>query len=92
MASRILPRYPRPILGQEVEEAIHQALGAASVCWSETPQGVFDSTRCKQIGAELLDIVISYAQTYPKPGQPGYQRRMHSSTGGRRRRWRLVRG
>jgi hypothetical protein len=36
------------------EELIFQALGAASMCWSGTPSGVFDSTRCKQIGDELI--------------------------------------
>jgi hypothetical protein len=37
------------------EQAIFQALGAASVCW-ENPggAGVFDSSRCKEIGDALL--------------------------------------
>jgi hypothetical protein len=41
-----------------VHEAIFEALGAASVCWS-TPEGagVFDSERAKQIGDELLDLL-----------------------------------
>lgn len=42
--------------GEELtlESAIHQALGAASVCWS-TPEGagVFDSERAAVIGATL---------------------------------------
>jgi hypothetical protein len=36
------------------QAAIFQALGAASVCWSETPSGIFDSTRAKEIGEKLL--------------------------------------
>lgn len=36
------------------EELIFQALGAASMCWTGSPSGVFDSTRCKQIGDELI--------------------------------------
>lgn len=32
-----------------IEELIGQSLGEASVCWSQTPQGVFDSTKCKAI-------------------------------------------
>jgi tRNA(Ile2) C34 agmatinyltransferase TiaS len=36
------------------EELIFQALGAASMCWTGTPSGTFDSTRCKQIGDELI--------------------------------------
>lgn len=36
--------------------AIFQALGAASVCW-EHPEGagIFDSTRCRDIGLALLN-------------------------------------
>lgn len=38
-----------------VEEAVFAALGAASVCWETTEgAGAFDSSRCKQIGEELL--------------------------------------
>ena len=38
-----------------IEEAVFQALGAASACWETLGNaGVFDSTRCKQIGDELL--------------------------------------
>ncbi len=36
------------------EELIFQALGAASMCWTGAPSGTFDSTRCKQIGEELI--------------------------------------
>lgn len=37
-----------------LESAVFQALGAASMCWSETPKGIFDSTRAKEIGEALL--------------------------------------
>jgi hypothetical protein len=40
-----------------LEEAVFQALGAASTCWSETPAGVFDSDRAKQIGDALVAFV-----------------------------------
>jgi hypothetical protein len=38
------------------DEAIHRALGAASVCW-ETPEGagVFDAERAHQIALDLAD-------------------------------------
>ncbi len=39
------------------ESAIFQALGAASMCWSETPKGVFDSTRAKAIGEALVEFL-----------------------------------
>lgn len=33
--------------------AIHQAMGFASVCWTERPTGVFDSTKCHEAALEL---------------------------------------
>lgn len=41
-----------------IETAVFQALGAASVCWeSMAGTGVFDSTRAKEIGDELLAVI-----------------------------------
>lgn len=37
-----------------IPAVVFEALGAASVAWEETPQGVFDSTRAKVIGEALL--------------------------------------
>lgn len=53
------PEKPEPILprAETLDQAIFTALGAASMCWSEAPKGVFDSTRAKQIGEELADYV-----------------------------------
>ncbi len=33
---------------------IMTAIGEASMCWSETPKGVFDSDKAQQIGEKLL--------------------------------------
>ena len=41
-----------------LEEAVFQALGYASMCWSETPTGVFDSTAAKSAG----DAFIAYVE------------------------------
>lgn len=41
------------------EELIMTALGEASMCWSETPSGVFDSTKAAQIGKKLLADIKS---------------------------------
>lgn len=60
MTERILPEYDVVNL-RELREAIFQALGAASVCWEETPPGVFDSDRAAQVGNELVKIVLQYA-------------------------------
>lgn len=44
--------------GTPLSEAVFMALGAASVCWDDmTGKGVFESTRAKQIGDELLAFV-----------------------------------
>lgn len=37
------------------EELVMQAVGEASMCWSETPKGVFDSNKAKQVGQKLLE-------------------------------------
>jgi len=38
-------------------ELIMTAIGKASMCWSETPKGIFDSTRAEQIGKKLLQDI-----------------------------------
>ena len=40
-----------------LESAVFQALGGASMCWSEIPTGVFESDRAKQIGDLLLENI-----------------------------------
>jgi hypothetical protein len=42
---------------------VFQALGAASMCWSQTPMGIFESTRAREIGEALL---VKIYET-PKP-------------------------
>jgi len=41
------------------EELIMTAIGEASMCWSETPKGVFDNTRASRIGKKLLEDIKS---------------------------------
>ncbi|MCK5017527.1 MAG: hypothetical protein KAS32_10710 [Candidatus Peribacteraceae bacterium] len=36
------------------EELVMTAIGEASMCWSETPKGTFNSSRAKKIGEKLL--------------------------------------
>lgn len=38
--------------------AVYMALGYASLCWTETPTGIFDSDAAKQCG----DVLIAYLQ------------------------------
>ena len=41
---------------EDAETAIFTALGAASVCWENlSGAGEFDSTRCSEIGKELVE-------------------------------------
>ncbi len=48
----------------EMREAVFQAIGAASICWTETPSGIFDSDFATEIGEELLIICAQYAAQY----------------------------
>ena len=42
----------------ELEEAVFQALGEASMCWSETPSGVFEDVRAMEIGNKLVAAIM----------------------------------
>lgn len=37
---------------------VFEALGSASMCWSETPKGIFDSTKAAEIGDALMEIIL----------------------------------
>ena len=45
-----------------VEGAVFQALGYASLCWSETPKGVFDDTAARDVGDKLLEFIKAHPQ------------------------------
>lgn len=38
-----------------VEDAVYQAIGAASVAWIQPPVGIFDSARARQIAEALVN-------------------------------------
>lgn len=38
------------------KEVIYQGLGEASMCWSETPKGIFDSLKAKEIGERIEEL------------------------------------
>jgi hypothetical protein len=40
-----------------IEEKVMQAIGEASMCWSETPNGVFESERAIAIGKRLAALI-----------------------------------
>lgn len=64
-----------------LEQAVFQALGAASACWGNLEgAGVFQAERAMQIGEELLAFIyLSVPATAPvmpadHPGQEGQER------------------
>ena len=36
------------------KELVYQTVGEASMCWSELPGGVFDSTKAKELADRLI--------------------------------------
>jgi hypothetical protein len=74
MMARLLPVYEQ-VGDTELAEAVHQALGVASVCWEPVDcTGVFDEATARQAGAELLEIITRYrggASDQALPGPPG---------------------
>lgn len=42
---------------------IFEALGEVSMCWSEIPKGIFDSTKAKEIGDKLIKDLTSLSPT-----------------------------
>lgn len=74
---RFLPVYDA-VFGQELSEAVHQAMGAASACWDNLEgAGEFDSDTACRIATELIGVIVQFARTYPHPGEPGYDPAVH---------------
>ena len=44
----------------ELQSIVFQGLGEASMCWSEIPQGVFDSVYAVRIGDAIMDAIEQY--------------------------------
>ena len=44
-------------LTDEQKTSIFVALGEVSMCWSEDPKGIFDSTRAQNVGNGLIKIL-----------------------------------
>ena len=40
----------------DFQKKIYEAIGEASMCWKETPKGVFDDVKAKAIGDKLCEI------------------------------------
>ena len=42
----------------EIKRLIGEALGEASMCWSETPKGIFNSNKCIDIQEKLYKDIF----------------------------------
>ena len=49
-----------------LQNKVFEALGEVSMCWSETPKGVFDSTNAERIGNELMKEIEEYIKNKNK--------------------------
>lgn len=49
-------------LTEKIKESIHIALGEASMCWSETPKGEFQSNKAIEIGNKLIKDITEAIQ------------------------------
>ena len=57
---------------EELTELVYINLGRASMCWSEIPKGVFDSTKAANLGKEIMEAVDKYInEQKPKPRDLG---------------------
>lgn len=48
------------VTGDLLDTIVHEALGEASMCWTPTPTGVFDSTRAAAIGRRTVGLVRAF--------------------------------
>lgn len=48
----------------DLESAVYQALGYASIAWSEKPRGVFDSDGARDAGAKLIEFILARENTH----------------------------
>lgn len=45
-------------LEERMTTLVYESIGEASMCWTETPKGVFDSDRAKNIGDRLMNEIL----------------------------------
>ena len=43
---------------EDLKKVIGEAIGEASMCWSETPSGVFDSSKASEIVDKVVNLII----------------------------------
>lgn len=48
---------------KELEKLVYQALGEASMCWSQVPKGIFQSNKAVEIGEKLIKAIQALSQS-----------------------------
>jgi len=67
----------KEVMMPDLEELVFQALGEASMCWSERPKGVFDSDYAKEVGERLVADIKHFYVTANAPRSEEYMQ-MHN--------------
>jgi hypothetical protein len=57
---------------EKLTELVYINLGRASMCWSEIPKGVFDSTKAAELGEEIMDAIEKYVEVQEEDKEPGW--------------------
>jgi hypothetical protein len=47
---------------EKLKEIVFQNLGEVSVCWSEIPKGIFDSTKAEKLGNGIIQAIKLYLE------------------------------
>ena len=53
---------------EKLTELVYINLGRVSMCWSDIPSGIFDSTKAAELGKEIMDAVEKYVEEDKKLG------------------------
>jgi len=65
-----------------IKELIFQNIGEASMCWSEIPSGIFDSSRAEKLGDEIyeaykkLRLELEFTRKYLDPADTSFRSMM----------------
>jgi hypothetical protein len=57
---------------EKLTELVYINLGRASMCWSDIPSGVFDSTKAAELGKEIMEAVEKYVEVQEEDKRPGW--------------------
>lgn len=55
---------------EDLKKMVYESLGTASMCWSQIPQGVFDSTLAQEVGDKLWARIEDEITKARQQGEP----------------------